>query len=59
MLGRKLIQCSNKKNIGEQLQQKCPFSCQSCKNPGTRKIFFDKLYLDINWSERTESIKDG
>ena len=39
LLRRKLIQCKNEKDIGEQFQQKCPFSCQSCKNPGTRKHF--------------------
>lgn len=45
MLARRLIKCYNKKDIGEQFQHKCPFSCQSCQNPGKKYISFDK-YLE-------------
>ena len=34
MLKRNLIRCENEQDVGDRITQKCPFSCQSCENPG-------------------------
>ena len=36
-----------------------PFHVNLVKIQVLENIFFDKLYLNINWIERTENIKDG
>ena len=48
---RKILVNNSNRNV--------PFHVNLVKIQVLENIFFDKLYLNINWIERTENIKDG